>query len=65
MSLSNEKIKKLIKEKNKELEDSINNMEVNMIDETDFDKGKALFYLGRTQSIYSELQALLKNQGIL
>lgn len=65
MSLSNEKIRKLIKEKNAELENAINNIEVNLIEETEYDKGRALFYLGRAQALYAEFQALLKDQRIL
>lgn len=65
MSLSNEQIKKLIKSKNVELEEAINNIEANLLTEEEEDKGRALFWLGRAQSIYAEFQALLKNQKVL
>jgi len=65
MSLSNAAISKLIKEKNSQLEDAINNIEANLLPEDEEDKGRALFWLGRAQSIYAEFQALLKNQKIL
>lgn len=65
MSLSNVQIQKLIKEKNVELEEAINNIEINLLPEEEDDKGRALFWLGRAQSIYAEFQSLLRNQKIL
>ncbi len=65
MSFSNAQIEKMIKEKNKDLESAVNNLENSMRDEMEFDRGTALFHLGRVEVLYCEFQALLKNQHIL
>lgn len=58
-------IEEMIKVKNTEIEETINLVEVNLKDEEDFDRGMALFYFGRLQTQYLELQSLMKNQHIL
>ena len=65
MSFSNVMIEQLIKDKNKELEETINLMEVNLTDNEDFDRGMALFHFGRLQAQYLEMQSLMRNQHIL
>ena len=65
MSFSNSAIEKMIKDKNKELEESVNLVEEQLTDENDFDRGMALFHFGRMQALYAELQSLMKNQKIL
>jgi len=65
MSFSNSAIEKMIKDKNKELEECVNLVEEQLTDENDFDRGMALFHFGRMQALYAELQSLMKNQKIL
>lgn len=65
MSFSNAQIEVMIKEKNTELEEAVNLLEASMKDEIDFDRGTALFHLGRVETLYAGFQALLKNQHIL
>lgn len=66
MSISNEQVDKLIKEKFASLEEAINATEKELLkSDNEFDKAKAAFQFGRVQQIYVELRFYVDNKGLL
>ena len=65
MSISNEQVDRLIKQKFTSLEEAINATEKELLKTDDFDKARAAFQFGRVQQIYVELRFYVDNKGLL